>query len=168
MATRTLIAAVFAGALAVACAATDDSLLTAAQDADMLRAAKAAGKCKKRDNRDDCSITVTVSDSASGCALAMEPDQETIAFPRGVQNRFIFWRLDDQTRGKGFIFTLDGIAIDDNAARDFDKPDRFDKGKGYQWRNRNPRAKEFYYAVHVTHKTGPVTCDLDPRIRNEN
>ena len=168
MATRTLIAALFTGALAAACAATDDPLLSAAQDANMVNAAQAARKCTKNDNRDDCSITVAVSDSASGCALRMEADQETIAFPRGVRDKFIFWRLDDKTSGGGFIFTTDGVAIDDNASRDFDRADRFDKGRGYQWRNRNPRAKEFYYAVHVKNRTSAVTCDLDPRIRNEN
>ncbi|HRP28151.1 MAG TPA: hypothetical protein PLG77_06955 [Burkholderiaceae bacterium] len=168
MATRTLIAALLTSALAAACAATDEPLLTAAQDADMVRAAQAARKCTKLDNRDDCSITVTVRDSASGCALSMEADQETIAFPRGVRDKVIFWRLDDQTGRGGFIFTHDGIAIDGNAAHDFDRADRFDQGKGFQWRNRNPRAKEFYYAVHVKNKASAVTCDLDPRIRNEN
>lgn len=168
MATRTLIAALFMGALAAACAATDEPLLSAAQDAEMVRAAQAAGKCRRNDNRDDCSITVTVRDDGSNCALKMEADQETIAFPSGVRDKFIFWRLDDQTKDGGFIFTLDGIAIDGNASRDFDRADRFGRGKGYQWRNRNPRAKEFYYAVHVKNKTSAVTCDLDPKIRNEN
>ncbi len=168
MAPKTLIAMLFTGALAAACAATDDPLLTATQDADMVRAAQAARRCAKNDNRDDCSITVTVSDAKNGCALTMEADQETIAFPRGVRNKFIFWRLADKTAGGGFVFTTDGIAIDGNASHDFDRADRFDAGKGFQWRNRNPRAHEYYYAVHVKNRKGAAVCDLDPKIRNES
>ena len=120
MATRTLIAALLTGALAAACAATDDPLLTAAQDADMVKAARTAWKCKENDNKDDCSITVTVSDSARGCVLTMEPGQETIAFPRGVQRKIIYWLLDDQTSDGRMIFKQDGIAFKSDASDAFD------------------------------------------------
>jgi hypothetical protein len=168
MAPRTLIAALFSGGLAVACAATDDLLPTAAQEAAIVSAATAAPRCKRNDNRDECSITVTVRDSASGCELSMEDDQKIIAFPRGVLNKRIFWQLDDHTMSKKFIFTQDGIAIDGNAGHVFDGANRYNHGKGFVWRNRNPGPGEFYYAVHVKDRATEVACDLDPKIRNEN
>ena len=168
MATRTLIAALLTGALAAACGATDDPLLTAAQDADMVKAARTAWKCKENDNKDDCSITVTVSDSARGCVLTMEPGQETIAFPRGVQRKIIYWLLDDQTSDGRMIFKQDGIAFKSDASDAFDWKLRFDSGKGFRWRNLNPKPNDYEYGVHVQRLASAVACDLDPKIRNEN
>jgi len=159
MSTRMLVAAVAAVALVVGCATPDDKIL---------RAVAAAQKCRKNDNRDDCKITVTVVDSGSSCALRMEVDQETIAFPRGAQNKFIFWELDDRTQSGKFRFTQDGIAIEKNASHEFDKADRFNNGQGFRWRNLNRVPGEYYYAVHVERKDDDsIFCDLDPKISNE-
>lgn len=102
-------------------------------------AARTAWKCKENDNKDDCSITVTVGDSARGCVLMMKPGQETIAFPRGAPAaRSIDWLLDDQTSDGRMIFKQDGIAFKSDASDAFDWKLRFDSGKGFRWRNLNP------------------------------
>ncbi|MEO8124319.1 MAG: hypothetical protein ABI633_09745 [Burkholderiales bacterium] len=168
MATRTLIAALFLGAVVAACAATDDPSLSAAQDDAIVKAVQAAQRCKKDDNGDDCSITVTVRDNEGGCLVEMEQDQKIVGFRRGERGKAIFWQLDDKTTSRNFIFTKHGIAIVDDTTPVFYDAQRFNLGKGFRWRNGNPGPGEFYYAVHVKNTNSSISCSLDPKIRNQS
>jgi hypothetical protein len=125
-----------------------------------------ADACKPTGNDKDCSLEVTVREDTARreCTVAVNLDE--IAFPRGVQDKFIYWKIVGPA---GYVFPDNGIAIDRNFPPDFDKPKVLDRGRTFRWRNRHQLAdpKVYYYGIVVENADGSITCYQDPRINNQ-
>jgi hypothetical protein len=124
-----------------------------------------ADACKPTGNDKDCALEVVVrEDTAKGeCSVAV--NLQEIEFPRGVQDKFIYWKLVGPA---GYVFPDNGIAIDRNFPPDFDKPKVMDGGRTFRWRNRHkqPDPKVYYYGIVVENTDASITCFQDPRINN--
>jgi hypothetical protein len=122
--------------------------------------------CKPTGNNKDCKIPVLVAESAGACSVMVDPKLTDIAFPRGQVDKHIFWEIIGPA---GYGFTQDGIAIEQNMPRDFDKPKLFNNDRVFRWKNLHKLAdpKVYYYMVNVTNADGTITCSQDPRINNE-
>lgn len=126
-----------------------------------------AADCKPTGNDKDCTVKVIVSESTGRCTVTVDPSLIEIAFPRGVQNKFIHWEISGPA---GYVFPDNGIAIDGNMPPDFDKPKVFDHGRKFQWRNlhKRPDPTVYYYSVVVEKSDGSVPpCFQDPKINNQ-
>jgi hypothetical protein len=123
-------------------------------------------KCNQKGNNKDCRVPVLVAESNGACTVKVDPSLSEIAFPRGQVDKHIYWEIDGPA---GYGFTPDGIAIEKNIPRDFDKPKVLDKGRVFRWKNLHKVAepKVYYYTVNVTNGDGSITCSQDPKIHNE-
>lgn len=126
---------------------------------------RTADACKPTGNDRDCSLKVTVREDAARRECTVAVSLEEIEFPRGVQDKFIYWEIDGPS---GYVFPDNGIAIDRNFPPDFDKPKVMDRGRTFRWRNRHkqPDPKVYYYGIVVENADGSITCFQDPRINN--
>jgi hypothetical protein len=128
--------------------------------------------CKPNGNNSDCKIPVTVAVDPlkpGECKVSVDPGLYEIAYPKGQSDKHIHWEISG-LQSAGFMFTLNGIAIDGNANPVEFKNAKLSRDKRtYSWKNihKHDVAKVYYYSVNLTNEDGTITCSQDPRINNE-
>ena len=128
----------------------------------------AVPRCSQTGNPRDCHVQVKVTATASSCAVAIAPEQNTIRFTRSDSDRgrFIYWVLDGPA---GYTFRADGVFIPGNKG-DFDMFRLSPDGLTYRVRNKHTRPGDYKYSINVINEGAGVEgiqCELDPRIQND-
>jgi hypothetical protein len=128
---------------------------------------------------DDCVVTVNVvpkPGDPTSCIITV--DREKLEMNSGGLSSFVShlirWQLDDDSQDAKFRFAEEpnGVILKqpntDPGNTQFFKKDRKNKGREYQWRDKNSNNFEYEYAINIFQKDSVPArnCFLDPKIYN--
>ena len=128
---------------------------------------------------DDCMVSVHVTPVGSdSCTVTFNQntdrnlEMKSDGLSRWVSH-LIRWVLDDESQDANFRFAGEpnGVVLKDphsdpESGPQFFKKKWVNKGREYQWRDRNSNTAYYDYTVNVIQKGTNRTCLLDPRIWN--